>query len=112
MCGAFYFFYANGMLQKGMIIRHLILPGQVADSKKVIRRLYETFGDNVYLSIMNQYTPLAHVSDIPELNRRISAEEYERILTFCRRLGIENAYIQEGETSSESFIPPFTYEGL
>lgn len=105
-------FDADGMLQKGMIIRHLILPGQVADSKKVIRRLYETFGDNVYLSIMNQYTPLAHVSDIPELNRRVSAGEYERILTFCRRLGIENAYIQEGETSSESFIPPFTYEGL
>lgn len=105
-------FDTDGMLQKGMIIRHLILPGQTADSKKVIRRLYETFGDNVYLSIMNQYTPLAHVSSIPELNRRVSTEEYERILTFCKRLGIENAYIQEGDTASESFIPPFTYEGL
>ena len=105
-------FGENGLLQQGMIIRHLLLPGQTADSKRVIRRLYETFGNDVYLSIMNQYTPLAHISHIPELNRRVSDEEYRRILTFCERLGITNAYIQEGETALESFIPSFTFEGL
>lgn len=105
-------FDQNSMLQRGMIIRHLILPGETADSKRVLRRLYETFGNDVYLSIMNQYTPLPHISHIPALCRRVSDEEYRRVLTFCQRLGIQHAYIQEGETASESFIPPFTLEGL
>lgn len=102
----------DGMLERGMIVRHLILPGQVKDSKKVIRYLYETFGDNIYISIMNQYTPLSQVSHIPELNRKVTAEEYDRVIDFCLRLGIENAFIQEGDTAKESFIPPFDLEGI
>jgi putative pyruvate formate lyase activating enzyme len=105
-------FDQNGLIKRGMIVRHLILPEQTLDSKRVIRRLYETFGDNIYISIMNQYTPLPHVADIPALNRALTKEEYHRVIVFCKRLGIQNAYIQEGETASESFIPPFTYEGL
>ncbi|MBQ8821533.1 MAG: radical SAM protein [Lachnospiraceae bacterium] len=102
----------NGMMEHGMIIRHLCLPGQVKDSKKIIHHLYDTFGDNVYLSIMNQYTPLSHVAHIPELNRKLTEEEYERIISYCIRLGVENAFIQEGDAAQESFIPSFTYEGL
>lgn len=102
----------KGMMTRGMIIRHLCLPGQVKDSKKVIHHLYDTFGDNVYLSIMNQYTPLPHVADIPELNRKLTNEEYQRIISYCLRLGVENAFIQEGDAAKESFIPPFTFEGL
>lgn len=103
---------SDGMMQRGMIVRHLILPGQVKDSKKILRYLHETFGDNIYISIMNQYTPLPHVSNIPELNRKVTSEEYDRVIDFCLRLGIENAFIQEGDTAEESFIPPFNLEGI
>ena len=100
------------LMKRGVIVRHLLLPGQTADSKKILRYLHETYGDKIYISIMNQYTPLTHVSDIPELNRRVSAEEYDRVVNFAIRLGIENAFIQEGDTAEESFIPAFDYEGI
>lgn len=100
-------FDARGMMQRGMIIRHLLLPGCLEDSKAAIRYLYETFGDSVYLSIMNQYTPLPHVKKYPELDRRVSEEEYEELIDFALELGVENAFIQEGETAEESFIPEF-----
>lgn len=102
----------TGLMKRGMIVRHLLLPDQSKDSKKILRYLYETYGDTIYISIMNQYTPLPHVAHIPKLNRKVTYEEYEKIIRFALRLGIENAYIQEGETASESFIPPFDYEGV
>lgn len=102
----------TGMMQKGMIVRHLLLPGQTKDSKKILRYLHETYGENIYISIMNQYTPLPHVAHLPELNLKVTAEEYDRVVTFALRLGIENAFIQEGETAEESFIPPFNMEGV
>ena len=102
----------SGMLQKGMIVRHLILPGQTKDSKKILRYLYETYGSNIYISIMNQYTPLPHVAQIPELNRKVTSEEYDKVINFALRIGIENAFIQEGETAQESFIPAFDLEGV
>ena len=103
----------NGHLMKqGMIVRHLILPGQTKDSKKVLRYLHETYGNSIYISIMNQYTPLPHVAEYPELNRKVTPEEYERILVFAERIGIEQGFRQEGETASESFIPAFNGEGL
>lgn len=100
-------FDARGIMQRGMIIRHLLLPGCLEDSKAAVRYLYETFGDSVYLSIMNQYTPLSHVKKYPELNRRVTEEEYEELVDFALELGVENAFIQEGETAEESFIPEF-----
>lgn len=106
------FHETSGLLTRGMIVRHLLLPGQTKDSKKILRYLYETYGDNIYISIMNQYTPLPHVANIPELNRRVTMEEYERVLTFAGRLGIQNGFYQEGDTAEESFIPAFDGEGL
>ena len=102
----------RGMMTKGMIIRHLLLPGCKEDSKAVIKFLYETFGDSVFISIMNQYTPLAHVENYPELNRRVTDEEYEEIVDYAIELGIENGFIQEGEVALESFIPEFNGEGV
>ncbi len=102
----------TGLLERGMIVRHLLLPGQTKDSKKILRYLYETYDNNIYISIMNQYTPLPHVADIPELNRKVTDEEYERVLTFAKRLGIQNGFYQEGDTAKESFIPAFDGEGL
>ena len=102
----------EGRMKKGMIIRHLLLPGYQEDSKAVIKYLYETFGDSVFISIMNQYTPLSHMSSYPELNRSITEEEYEEVVDFAIELGIENGFIQEGETAKESFIPAFDGAGV
>ena len=105
-------FDSAGIMTKGMIVRHLLLPGQTKDSKKILRYLHDTYGNDIYISIMNQYTPLPHVADIPFLNRKVSAEEYERVLYFAEKIGIERGFYQEGETADESFIPSFHYEGL
>lgn len=105
-------FDEQGIMQKGIIVRHLILPGQVRDSKKILHYLHDTYGDAIWISIMNQYTPLERVSHIPELNRTLSPEEYDRTVDYAIRLGIENAFIQEGDTAAESFIPPFNLEGI
>lgn len=98
----------NGILKKGMIVRHLILPNQIGDSKNVLSHVYSLFKDKIYISIMNQYTPLPHVSKYPELNRKITEEEYDSVVDFAISLGIENAFIQEGDTAKESFIPEFS----
>lgn len=100
------------LMKKGIIVRHLALPGCEDDSRAVLRYLYETYKDHIYISIMNQYTPLPHVAAYPELNRRITDEEYDRLTDYAVDLGIENGFIQEGETAEESFIPEFDYEGV
>lgn len=102
----------TGLIEHGMIVRHLLLPGSMEDSKKVISYLYRTYGNNIYISIMNQYTPLDTFPDYPELSRRLSSAEYEAIVRYAIGIGIENGYIQEGETALESFIPPFDCEGI
>lgn len=94
-------------------MRHLCLPGQIEDSKRVLDYVYENYGDAVYISIMNQYTPLDNVKDIPELNRRVTDEEYSELIDYAQNLGIVNGFIQEGTTALESFIPDFgSYEGV
>ncbi len=98
---------ATDMMKSGVIVRHLVLPGQVKDSKKILRYLHNTYGNDIYVSIMNQYTPLKHAAHIPGLNRRVTDEEYKRVLDFAEKIGIENGYLQEGDTARESFIPPF-----
>lgn len=102
----------TGLLQRGVIVRHLLLPRHLADSKRVVTYLYETYGNKIYISLMNQYTPIRFFPDRPELNRRVSHKEYRELVDYCLSLGMENAFIQEGETALESFIPPFDCEGV
>lgn len=102
----------TGLMKKGVIVRHLCLPGQSKDSKKVLRYLHTAYGNDIYVSIMNQYTPLPHVAPYPELNRSLTQEEYEKILTFAEQIGIEQGFRQEGGTDKDSFIPAFDGEGL
>ena len=99
-------------MRQGVIVRHLLLPGCTRDSKTVIKYLYETYGNQIYLSIMNQYTPLENVSAYPELNRKVTDEEYEEVVDYAIGLGVEQGFIQEGETAEESFIPAFDGEGV
>ncbi len=101
-----------GMMKKGVIVRHLMLPGHLEDTKNVLRLLYENFGDKIWISIMNQYTPLCSDERYPELARAVSDEEYDEAIDFACELGIENAFVQEGGTVGESFIPPFDLEGV
>lgn len=105
-------FDERDMLVRGTVVRHLLLPGCLEDSKAVIRYLYETYGDQIYISIMNQYTPLAHVKKWPEIDRRVTEEEYDALVDYAINLGVENGFIQEGETAEESFIPAFDIEGV
>ncbi|MCR1840451.1 radical SAM protein [Murimonas intestini] len=105
-------FDGEGMMKKGVIVRHMILPGHTRDSKEVLRYLHETYGDTIYISIMNQYTPMEWAKEYPELSRRLTAREYEKVIDFCLEIGIENGFTQEGEAAKESFIPDFNYEGV
>ncbi|MBC3797280.1 radical SAM protein [Acetobacterium tundrae] len=105
-------FDEDGIMKKGVIVRHLMLPGGLEDSKNIIKYLHERYGDFIYISIMNQYTPLPHVKNFPELDRKISSAEYDELLDYAIALGVENAFIQEGGTAEESFIPEFDNEGV
>lgn len=105
-------FDADGYIQKGVIVRHLILPGHIKNSKQVLQYLYETYGNQIFISVMNQYTPMPFVEDIEPLNRRVTKREYERVLDFAIELGIEQGYFQDGKTAKDSFIPLFNYEGI
>lgn len=95
------------LMKSGLIVRILVLPGHVDDSKNLIKYLYNRYGDNIIISIMNQYTPIDVIDDYPNLNRRITNEEYENVVDYACSLGVEMAFIQEGDTQEKSFIPDF-----
>ena len=102
----------SGLMRRGVIVRHLLLPGCPGDSKRILRYLHDAYGNDIFVSIMNQFTP-PDTDVLPsELNRKISHEEYDKILDFAEKIGIEQGFCQEGETASESFIPAFNGEGL
>ena len=102
----------NGIMKKGIIVRHLMLPGRGDDSKKIIEYLHLTYRNNIFISIMNQYTPLKQVKEIDELNKKVSDEEYSKLINYACDIGVEKAFIQEGDTCSESFIPEFDLTGV
>lgn len=105
-------FAENGIMEKGVIVRHLVLPGCLEDSKAVIRWLHQTFGDSIYISIMSQYTPLPGIEKYPELNRKITPAEYDELVDFAVSMDVVNAFVQDGETAKESFIPEFDDTGV
>ena len=102
----------EGIMLRGVIVRHLLLPGGLEDSKRIVKYLYETYGNEIYISIMNQYTPVADLTKYPELKRRVTEEEYDELVDYAIELGVENGFIQEGETAKVSFIPEFDMEGI
>lgn len=99
------------IMKRGVIVRHMVLPGHTKDSKMIIEFLYNTYKDHIYLSILNQYTPMQNLESYPELNRRVTKREYDKVIDYAIRLGVENAWIQEGSTATESFIPNFDEVG-
>ncbi len=97
----------NGLITQGVIVRHLVLPGNTMDSKKVLSYLKETYRDKILISIMSQYTPIKSDFKYPELKRKLYQYEYDEIIDFCDAIGIKNAYIQELESATKDFIPDF-----
>ena len=105
-------FNEEGYLEKGTIVRHLILPGHTVNSKKVLDYLHNTYGNKIFISIMNQYTPVYEQKVYKELNRKVTEREYKKVLDHALEIGVENGFWQTGDTAKESFIPSFNYEGL
>ena len=103
-----------GIMTKGVIVRHLLLPGCLRDARRIVKYLYETYGDQIYMSLMNQYTPLDTLNreKYPELTKKVTKKAYDVLVDYAIDLGVEQAFIQEGETAKESFIPDFSYEGV
>ena len=101
----------DGLLKKGLIVRVLILPGHIEDAKNIIKYLYKTFGDNIIISIMNQYTPV-NKCKYDNLNRKVTDEEYNEVIDYAAELGIFNAFVQEGDAALESFIPNFNKNNI
>jgi putative pyruvate formate lyase activating enzyme len=103
-------FNGEGIMTGGMIVRILLLPGRVAEAKLSLKYLIDTYGDNIYVSLMNQYTPMPGMAT--PLNRRVTREEYNELLDYAEKLGLKNGFTQDFGTASESFIPPFNCEGV
>ncbi len=100
------------LMVRGVIVRHLALPGCEKDSRAVLRYLHETYGNQIFISLMSQYTPMPQVAEDPLLSRPLTAKEYDDLVDYAVEIGIENGFIQGGETASESFIPAFDGTGL
>lgn len=105
-------FDENGIMQKGVIIRHLVLPQNTKQSIKILEWIKENIGTDTYISLMSQYTPCGKIEAFPELQRRITAREYDKVVDAAFELGFENVFVQDGTAASESFIPDFDFSGV
>lgn len=102
----------NGIIKKGLIIRHMVLPGHVEDSKLVLDWIAHHLPKDVYVSLMSQYTPYYNVRDYPEINRRLTKKEYDDVIEYFFNLGLKNGYMQESASAKDDYIPDFDFEGL
>ena len=100
-------FTADGRLMRGVLVRHLVLPGHRHESIALVRRLWETFGDAIQLSLMRQYTPLYRAAEFPPLHRRLTTFEYESVVAAARDLGMERVYVQSAEAVGAQYVPDF-----
>ena len=99
---------ADGMMKKGVQVRHMVLPGHAQEAREILWYLHCTFGERIGISIMQQYTPMPQCAEDPLLSRRVTPHEYDTVVRYAEQIGIQNAYTQEREAASESFIPPFS----
>ena len=105
-------FDESGKMISGVIVRHLVLPKHIGEAKRIIRYLHTRYGNDIYISIMSQYTPLLKTCKYPELLRRVKKDEYDRVIDYAEKIGVKNAFIQCGAAAEESFIPQFDCEGV
>ena len=100
----------NGLMKSGVVVRLLLLPMHLAEAKLNLKYLFERYGNSVYISLMNQYTPVVGMQT--PLDRRVSVSEYSELVSYAEKIGVVNAFVQERESASESFIPPFDNTGV
>lgn len=105
-------FTADGRMRRGVLVRHLVLPGHRHESMKALDWLWREFGDTVQLSLMNQYTPMYRAAEHRGMNRQLTTFEYESVVDHALALGITRCYVQEGHTASEKFVPAFDGRGV
>ncbi len=104
--------FNGGLMTRGVIVRHLILPNFRRDAMKIIDRLYATFGDEIFFSLMNQYTPLYRACEHKKINRTLTTFEYNSVVQHAVELGITNCFVQTGKTADAKFIPTFDLSGV
>lgn len=103
--------FSGELLEKGVIVRHLVLPGNISDSKDVVDAFADICGKNAFLSLMRQYTPIGDCI-FPEIANPLCESDYNEVVNYALMCGIKNIFTQEKESVSESFIPAFDYEGV
>ncbi|MGE5577102.1 MAG: radical SAM protein [Syntrophothermus sp.] len=103
---------SQGLITRGLIIRHLVLPGLVEESKRILDWIRANLPAGVYVSLMSQYVPLYKAGRYPEINRPVSPEEYEEVVEYFLKIGLENGYTQEPSSAAETYIPDFNLEGI
>ncbi len=104
--------FEDGLIKKGVIVRHLLLPGMLIQAKLIVKYLHEKYGNAIYMSLMNQYTPNGELDKFPEINRKLMGREYKSLVDYAAGLGIENAYIQTEDAAGDCFIPEFDGTGV
>ena len=97
----------DGIMKSGVIVRVLLLPSRVAEAKLILGYLYKTYGDNIYISIMSQYTPMEGMTGA--LSRKVTKAEYAELVDYAIKLGIKYAFIQECDSSGRGYIPDFNF---
>lgn len=102
----------NGLIKKGVIIRHMVLPNCIDDSFKVLEWIKNNLGEDVIVSVMGQYTPYFNASKFPEINRKLKPVEYKLVINHFNKLGLKNGFMQSLDSADENFIPPFNLEGV
>ncbi len=100
------------ILKRGVVVRHLLMPGMLIQAKLIVKYLHDRYGDDIYISLMNQYTPNGELADYPEIDRKVTEREYESLIDYAAEIGVINGFMQVGETAKESFIPEFDLEGV
>lgn len=104
-------FDENGIMKRGMIIRHLVLPGNTNSAIQALDYLAENFGDT-YISVMAQYVPCTDLSEYKEINRKITKREYDKVVNHILELGLEKVFLQKLESATEDYIPDFDLSGV
>lgn len=104
--------FRKGILQKGLLVRHLVLPSNVNDSKKILLWIKENLGEDTYVSLMSQYTPYGEAKNHKEINRRLMTAEYRKVVDYFFEIGLKNGYMQEKSSSNTKFIPKFDNFGV
>ena len=104
--------FSGDLMIRGVIVRHLILPNCRRDSFKIVDWLYQTFADDIFISLMNQYTPIFRAGEFKKINRALTTFEYQSVVDHAAKLGVKNCFIQLGKTAGENFIPKFNLGGV